>query len=192
MSPYPACLRHSRRGLRCDRSAGVTRASAAAAVAMAGLAIGCRRSRRARRRERGPSPGPFDGSTGATARIRKADPQIARRIGGRAARDRPQARRGDRPLARAGTSPGPRRDVQLHALYQQRLHLFLTPREGLRRATLRRLSGSLRAQAIDIQAARRSLQVLNPPTRRRSFKTGPALPAAGCSPFTAAPSGASG
>lgn len=76
------------------------------------------------------------------------------------------------------TARGPApRDLALLALYQQRLYLLLTPRKQLQRATLGRLRGSVRAQATDILAARRSLQVLNPPTRQRRFATGPALPA---------------
>ena len=79
---------------------------------------------------------------------------------------------------RAGTASGPApKEVVLLALHQQRIYLFLTPRRRLQRATLRRLRGSVRSQAVDVLAARRSLQVLNPPTRRRRFRTGPALPA---------------
>ncbi len=74
-----------------------------------------------------------------------------------------------------GASP---RAVTLLALHQQRIYLLLGARERLADATLERLPTTVRRRASDVLAARRALQVLNPPTRgRRRFTTGPALPA---------------
>ncbi len=70
-------------------------------------------------------------------------------------------------------------EVELDALYQQRLYIALTSRPRLARAVLARLSGKLRREAAATLAARRSLVQLTPPTRRplRSFRTGPPAPA---------------
>ena len=81
--------------------------------------------------------------------------------------------RADGDPARGG-SP---RDVTLLALYQQRIYLMLGARPRLARSTLARLRGGVRAEARDVTAVRRALHRLNPPTRRVSFRTGPALPA---------------
>jgi hypothetical protein len=71
----------------------------------------------------------------------------------------------------------PPEDVTLHGLYQQRIYLFLGTRRPLARRVLALLPGSVRPEARDILTARRSLHELNPPTRRRRFRTGRALPA---------------
>lgn len=80
----------------------------------------------------------------------------------------------------AGTPRAPR-TLRLWALDQQRLYLAL----GLRRqlhadAIVARLPATLRADARDVVAARRSLVRLTPPTRLplSAFRTGPAEPAA--------------
>jgi hypothetical protein len=72
---------------------------------------------------------------------------------------------------------GPPREVTLRALLHQRIHILLSERPLLARASLRRLPRPLRAEARDLIAARRALVRLTPPTRRRRFRTGPALPA---------------
>jgi hypothetical protein len=71
----------------------------------------------------------------------------------------------------------PPEEVTLHGLYQQRIYLFLGTRRRLAGRVLALLPGSVRAEAGDTLAARRSLGALNPPTRRTRFKTGRALPA---------------
>jgi membrane-bound lytic murein transglycosylase MltF len=65
----------------------------------------------------------------------------------------------------------------LLGLYQQRIYLMLGSHPRLARATLARLSASVRAEAHDVLIARRALGRLNPPTRRVNFRTGRALPA---------------
>ncbi len=71
-------------------------------------------------------------------------------------------------------------EVELDALYQQRLFIALTNDPGLSRAVLRRLRGRLAREAAETLAARRALVQLTPPTRKplRSFRTGPAATAA--------------
>ena len=76
--------------------------------------------------------------------------------------------------ARGGAAP---REVVLRALYHQRIHILLSDRPRLYRATMRRLPRSVAAEARDLVAARRALVRLSPPTRRRRFRTGPALAA---------------
>lgn len=71
----------------------------------------------------------------------------------------------------------PPEDVTLHALYQQRIYLFLGARRPLARRVVGLLPDAVRPEARDVLAARRSLQRLNPPTRQRRFRTGRALPA---------------
>jgi membrane-bound lytic murein transglycosylase B len=68
------------------------------------------------------------------------------------------------------------REVVLRALYHQRIHILLSDRPRLARATIARLPRPLAAEARDLVAARRYLVRLTPPTRRRRFRTGPALP----------------
>jgi soluble lytic murein transglycosylase-like protein len=68
-------------------------------------------------------------------------------------------------------------EVTLRALYQQRLYLFLGERQRLAQRVLARLPAGVRAEARDILTARRALRRLTPPTRRKRFRTGSALPA---------------
>jgi membrane-bound lytic murein transglycosylase B len=77
-----------------------------------------------------------------------------------------------------GRGPVPE-EVELEALYQQRLYIHLTTRPGLSSAVLSRLRGRLRREAEATLAARAALVRLTPPTRKplRSFRTGPAPPA---------------
>jgi membrane-bound lytic murein transglycosylase B len=77
-----------------------------------------------------------------------------------------------------GRGPVPQ-EVELEALYQQRLYIHLTRRPALERAVLARLRGKLRREAAATLAARAALVKLTPPTKRplRSFRTGPAPPA---------------
>ena len=71
----------------------------------------------------------------------------------------------------------PPEEVTLLALYQQRIYLLLGDRARLARRAVALLPDSVLGEARDVLAARQSLGRLNPPTRRRSFRTGPALPA---------------
>ena len=71
----------------------------------------------------------------------------------------------------------PPEEVTLYGLYQQRIYLFLGDRPRLARGVVPLLPGSVRSEARDVLRARRALGRLNPPTRRRRFRTGPALPA---------------
>jgi len=66
-------------------------------------------------------------------------------------------------------------DVELEALYQQRIFIRLTGKPRLARAVLARLRGGIRREAAETLAARAALVRLTPPTRRplRSFRTGP-------------------
>jgi Transglycosylase SLT domain len=74
-------------------------------------------------------------------------------------------------------APRPPREVTLHALHQQRMHLLLAGRERLFRAVVRRLPARLAAALRDTVAARRGLASLTPPVPRRLFETGPPEPA---------------
>jgi membrane-bound lytic murein transglycosylase B len=81
-------------------------------------------------------------------------------------------------LAEGGPSRNPPpEDLQLWALYEQRIYLVLGDRPRLAARVLGRLPHGLRTEARDVLAARRALTALTPPTRRRRFKTGAALPA---------------
>jgi membrane-bound lytic murein transglycosylase B len=80
----------------------------------------------------------------------------------------------DRWRAAGGGTPG---EVTRRALYHQRVLILLTERPRLARAVRRRLRGGHAAEVRELVAARRSLRRLTPPTRRRRFRTGPALPA---------------
>ena len=81
----------------------------------------------------------------------------------------------DRWLASGGErTPG---GVTLRALYHQRIHILLSDRPRLARAAIALLPRRLAAEARDLVAARRALVRLTPPTRRRRFRTGRALPA---------------
>jgi membrane-bound lytic murein transglycosylase B len=70
-------------------------------------------------------------------------------------------------------------DVELEALYQQRLFIHLTAKPRLAREVVERLRGRIRREATETLAARAALVRLTPPTTRplRSFRTGPAAPA---------------
>ena len=70
-------------------------------------------------------------------------------------------------------------DVELEALYQQRIFIHLTGKPVLQRAVLARLRGRIRREAAETLAARAALVQLTPPTSRplRSFRTGPPAPA---------------
>jgi membrane-bound lytic murein transglycosylase B len=69
-------------------------------------------------------------------------------------------------------------DVVLNSLYAQRIELLLAQRPALARATLRRLGAALAANVATNLAAKRELWRLTPVSRRRTFKTGAALPPA--------------
>ncbi len=74
---------------------------------------------------------------------------------------------------------GPPRDVTLLALFQQRIYLVLTGRPKLADRTMTRLTGSVAEEARDTLGARMKLKRLAGPVvrRRRTFRTGRALPA---------------
>jgi membrane-bound lytic murein transglycosylase B len=69
-------------------------------------------------------------------------------------------------------------DVTLDALYDQRIELLLAERQGLARATLPRVAPGVAAVVRTNLIAKRELWRLTPRTRRRRFRTGPALPPA--------------
>ena len=69
-------------------------------------------------------------------------------------------------------------EVTLDALYDQRIELLLAERQGLARATLQRVSPGVAAVVRTNLIAKRELWRLTPRTRRRRFRTGPALPPA--------------
>jgi membrane-bound lytic murein transglycosylase B len=66
-------------------------------------------------------------------------------------------------------------DVELEALYQQRIFIHLTRKPRLASAVVARLRGRIRREAAETLAARAALVRLTPPTRKplRSFRTGP-------------------
>jgi membrane-bound lytic murein transglycosylase B len=66
-------------------------------------------------------------------------------------------------------------EIELEALYQQRIFIRLTTKPRLAQAVLGRLRGRLRLEAAETLAARAALVRLTPPTRRplRSYRTGP-------------------
>ena len=70
-------------------------------------------------------------------------------------------------------------EVELEALYQQRIYIHLTTRPALQRSVLGRLRGRIAREAREALAARAALVRLTPPTRKplRSFRTGPPAPA---------------
>ena len=82
--------------------------------------------------------------------------------------------------AREPQTARPPRDVELLALYQQRLYLRLTADAPLAAAVLRRLPPRLRSPVAEIVSARRLLVRLTRPTTRppSSFETGRPAPAA--------------
>jgi len=67
-------------------------------------------------------------------------------------------------------------EVTLDALYDQRIELLLATRPQLERATLQRVPATIAPGVRANLAAKRELWRLTPVTRRRSFRTGPALP----------------
>ncbi|TML44766.1 MAG: lytic transglycosylase domain-containing protein [Actinobacteria bacterium] len=79
---------------------------------------------------------------------------------------------------RAGGDPLPSREVTLDALYDQRIELLLAGRPGLARTTLRLVPAAIADGVRSNLAAKRELWRLTPPTHRRRFRTGPALPPA--------------
>jgi Transglycosylase SLT domain len=88
------------------------------------------------------------------------------------------AREVDGWLAGSGAHGRPRRAVTLDVLYEQRIELLLVQRPGLERATLPRLPARLASELRTNILARRDLLRLAPVSRRRRFRTGPALPPA--------------
>jgi membrane-bound lytic murein transglycosylase B len=77
---------------------------------------------------------------------------------------------------RAGGGSRTPGDVTLNALYEQRIELLLAARPPLATATLSRLSAGIAGQVRTNLAAKRELWRLTPISRRRRFRTGPALP----------------
>ena len=75
-------------------------------------------------------------------------------------------------------APRPPDKVTLDALYDQRIELLLAGRPGLSRATLQRVPAAIARELRSNLTAKRELWRLTPPTRRRRFRTGPALPPA--------------
>ena len=69
------------------------------------------------------------------------------------------------------------RDVTLHALHHQRMHLLLTSRPKLAAEVIPRLPTAVARDVRTTITARRGLARLTPPVPRRRFRTGPALPA---------------
>jgi len=69
-------------------------------------------------------------------------------------------------------------EVTLDALYDQRIELLLAGRHDLARATLQRVSPGIASVVRTNLIAKRELWRLTPRTRRRRFRTGPALPPA--------------
>ena len=75
-------------------------------------------------------------------------------------------------------APRPPDKVTLDALYDQRIELLLAGRPGLSRATLQRVPAAIARELRSNLTAKRELWRLTPATRRRRFRTGPALPPA--------------
>ena len=79
---------------------------------------------------------------------------------------------------RAGGESRTPNEVTLDALYDQRIELLLAARPQLERATVRRMPVAIARGVRTNLAAKRELWRLTPLTRRRRFRTGPALPPA--------------
>jgi soluble lytic murein transglycosylase-like protein len=77
---------------------------------------------------------------------------------------------------RASGESRPPDKVTLDALYDQRIELVLAARADLARATLRLVPSTLASGVKANLTAKRELWRLTPPTHRRRFRTGPALP----------------
>ncbi len=75
-------------------------------------------------------------------------------------------------------APRPPDEVTLDALYDQRIELLLAARPGLARQTLQRVPAGIARALRSNLTAKRELWRLTPATRRRRFRTGPALPPA--------------
>jgi soluble lytic murein transglycosylase-like protein len=76
---------------------------------------------------------------------------------------------------RASSGEGIPSDVTLDALYDQRIELVLAEHRGLAGSTLRHVSPAVAAVVRTNLIAKRELWRLTPRTRRRRFRTGPAL-----------------
>jgi soluble lytic murein transglycosylase-like protein len=110
---------------------------------------------------------------GPNAPIPREPPALADRL---AATDRALVAAVDRWRADEGLDRyPPPRDVTLHALHQQRIHLLLTGRPGLAAEVLPLLPGRSRAHVRATIRARRGLGRITPPTPGR-YRTGPAEP----------------
>jgi soluble lytic murein transglycosylase-like protein len=72
----------------------------------------------------------------------------------------------------------PPRDVELLALYQQRIYRTLRRNDLLARRTIRLLPSGLAREARDIVRAGRGLRSITPALRARKLRTGPPLPPA--------------
>jgi soluble lytic murein transglycosylase-like protein len=79
-------------------------------------------------------------------------------------------------LWRASGGPWTPDQVTLDALYDQRIELLLAARPRLARETLRRVPAGTAGIVRTNLAAKRALWRLTPATRRKRFRTGPALP----------------
>jgi membrane-bound lytic murein transglycosylase B len=77
---------------------------------------------------------------------------------------------------RARGKSRPPDDVTLDALYEQRIELVLAARPRLAAATLPRLPEAVAREVRGNLVAKRELWRLTPVSRRRRFRTGPALP----------------
>jgi membrane-bound lytic murein transglycosylase B len=78
----------------------------------------------------------------------------------------------------AGAASPPSRELRLNALYEQRIQLLLAQKPRLASATISRLPAALAAEVRTNLVAKRELWRLTPVSRRRRFRTGPALPPA--------------
>lgn len=79
---------------------------------------------------------------------------------------------------RTSAATRPSTNVTLEALYDQRIELLLAAHAGLERATLKLVPAGFARVVRTNLTAKRELWQLTPVTRRRRFRTGPALPAA--------------
>jgi membrane-bound lytic murein transglycosylase B len=84
----------------------------------------------------------------------------------------------DRWLAASRGTTRPPREVSLDALYEQRLELVLAQKPRVARVVTPRLPSSVAGAVRSNLVAKRELWRLTPVSRRRRFRTGPALPPA--------------